>query len=316
MLMRVPATMRRLAVALAVGIVVAALVAAAAAQRADWSRYNDEGMKAYKAGRYREAEDLLEKAIQAAVDTRNVGGAAASMRNLAVLKKSQGRYEAAEAIYKEILELFEKAAGRDHPLVGETLLGLADTYARAGRDLDAQVQLERAVPLMEKGSPPEELAEGLSQLGRLYARTGKLTEASALHTRALAMREKIFGREHPKVADSLGGLAWVEVERGRFAEAEAYARRALALREKALGPNDPDVAEMIFSLANIQSRAGQHAAAAAGYQRALGMIERAYGPDHVLIATILEQYAPALRALNRPADAAVAEARAKLIRDR
>ncbi|CAM9615434.1 unnamed protein product [Chrysoparadoxa australica] len=40
---------------------------------------------------------------------------ASTLHNLAVLLKAQGKYDAAEPLYKSALEVCEKALGADHP---------------------------------------------------------------------------------------------------------------------------------------------------------------------------------------------------------
>jgi tetratricopeptide (TPR) repeat protein len=57
--------------------------------------------------------------------------------------------------------------------------------------------------------------------------------------RALAIREKALGPDHPEVAESLNNLANVYRGRGRFAEAEPLLERALPIREKSLGRGHP-----------------------------------------------------------------------------
>ena len=71
---------------------------------------------------------------------------------------------------------------------------------------------------------------------------GRYAEAEPLYKRALAIREKALGPDHPDVARSLNNLAELYENQGRYAEAEPLYKRALAIREKALGPDHPDVA--------------------------------------------------------------------------
>jgi tetratricopeptide (TPR) repeat protein len=61
-------------------------------------------------------------------------------------------------------------------------------------------------------------------------------EAKALLERALAIREKALGPEHPDVATSLNNLALVHHATGGYEEAKALHERALVINEKALGP--------------------------------------------------------------------------------
>lgn len=84
-----------------------------------------------------------------------------------------------------------------------------------------------------------ELAEATrlnQQVDRLYQQ-GKYDEAIPLAKRALAIREKILGANHPDVATSLSNLAVLYDYQGKYRQAEPLQSRALAIKEKALGAN-------------------------------------------------------------------------------
>ena len=57
--------------------------------------------------------------------------------------------------------------------------------------------------------------------------------------RALIIREKVLGPEHPDTAASLSNLAKLLREQGDFAGARPLLERALSIREKVLGPEHP-----------------------------------------------------------------------------
>lgn len=57
-------------------------------------------------------------------------------------------------------------------------------------------------------------------------------EAEALLKKALAIREKIRGPDHPDVELTLRNLAALYSEQGRTSEAQPLYRRATAIREK------------------------------------------------------------------------------------
>jgi tetratricopeptide (TPR) repeat protein len=57
-----------------------------------------------------------------------------------------------------------------------------------------------------------------------------------LYERALAIREKKVGPEHPNTAWSLATIGLLLLEEGDAAGARSLAERALAISEKALGP--------------------------------------------------------------------------------
>ena len=75
--------------------------------------------------------------------------------------------------------------------------------------------------------------------------------------RALAIRLKALGEEHPDTATSYNNLAETLRAQGKYAEAEAMHRRALAIYLKALGEGHPDTAASYSNLAESSRTAGQ-----------------------------------------------------------
>src|ERR1700733_9551730 len=74
-----------------------------------------------------------------------------------------------------------------------------------------------------------------AQLGKLVVQLygeGKYREAVAPAERALALREKALGPNHPDVANSLNNLAELYRVQGAYARAEPLLARALDIREK------------------------------------------------------------------------------------
>jgi tetratricopeptide (TPR) repeat protein len=69
--------------------------------------------------------------------------------------------------------------------------------------------------------------------------TNRRAEAEPLFRRALAIREKSLGPDHPSVANSLTNLANLLYVSNRRAEAEPLFRRALAICEKSYGADHP-----------------------------------------------------------------------------
>jgi serine/threonine-protein kinase len=75
------------------------------------------------------------------------------------------------------------------------------------------------------------VAIALNNLGVVYESLKKYEEARQMHERALALRQKALGPEHPEVANSLSNLASVLRHQGKLAEAKEKYTRALALHE-------------------------------------------------------------------------------------
>jgi tetratricopeptide (TPR) repeat protein len=124
-------------------------------------------------------------------------------------------------------------------------------------------------------------AEPMTSLASLLRdQGGDLAEARRLYERALAIREKKLGPEHPATARSLNGLARLLQDQGDLAEARRLYERALAIREKELGSEHPDTATSVYNLARLLQDQGDLAEARRLYERALAIWEKALGPEH------------------------------------
>ncbi|MFM8922531.1 MAG: tetratricopeptide repeat protein [Microcystis panniformis] len=84
------------------------------------------------------------------------------------------------------------------------------------------------------------MANSLNNLADLYRAQGKYAEAEPLYLRALAIREKQLGAEHPHVANSLNNLADLYQSQGKYTEAESLYQRAIAICSEKLGENHPN----------------------------------------------------------------------------
>ena len=60
----------------------------------------------------------------------------------------------------------------------------------------------------------------MNNLAELYRAQGKYAEAEPLYKRALGIREKALGPDHPDVATGLNNLAELYRVQGKYAEAE------------------------------------------------------------------------------------------------
>ena len=114
----------------------------------------------------------------------------------------------------------------------------------------------------------------LSEVAALYYNQGQYAKAEPLYQRALEIREKALGPEHPDVATSLNNLAELYRVRGQYAKAEPLYERALAIREKALSSEHPDLAWSLNSLAALYETQGRYAEAQPPYERALAIGKR------------------------------------------
>jgi tetratricopeptide (TPR) repeat protein len=121
-------------------------------------------------------------------------------------------------------------------------------------------------------------------------------QARPLFERALSIREKTLGPEHPLTAMSLDNLASLLRERGDLASARPLCERALTIREKTLGPEHPLTAVSLDNLASLLRERGDLAASKPLCERALAIREKVLGPYHLDTAQSLEHLGLLLRA--------------------
>ena len=70
--------------------------------------------------------------------------------------------------------------------------------------------------------------------------------------RALAIREKQLGAEHPDTATSLNNLAGLYQSQGKYPEAEPLYERALAISEQILGSKHPQTQRIRKNYASVK----------------------------------------------------------------
>jgi len=97
----------------------------------------------------------------------------------------------------------------------------------------------------------------------------KLFYLEPLCKRALEIREKCFGIDHPDVGKQLNNLALLCLNQGKYDKVEEYYKRAIDIYTKHYGPNDPNVAKTKNNLASAYLREGKYKLAAQLYQEVL-----------------------------------------------
>ncbi|PWA25546.1 hypothetical protein CCH79_00019885 [Gambusia affinis] len=219
-----------------------------------------------------------------------------TLHNLVIQYASQGRYEVAVPLCKQVrpaarrlllfltkaaaelmmspqqaLEDLEKSSGHTHPDVATMLNILALVYRDQNKYKEAANLLNDALAIREKtlGMDHPAVAATLNNLAVLYGKRGKYKEAEPLCKRALEIREKVLGTDHPDVAKQLNNLALLCQNQGKYQEVEQYYERALHIYQSKLGPDDANVAKTKNNLASCYLKQGKYRQAEALYKEIL-----------------------------------------------
>jgi esterase/lipase superfamily enzyme len=143
----------------------------------------------------------------------------------------------------------------------------------------------------------------LNNLAELYRSQGRYSEAEGLFERALSIREKALGPNHPHVGISLNNLARLYQSMDRYAEAEPLYRRGLAILEKEFGPDHPDLALVIGNLGAYLKSEGRLDEAEPLLRRALDAGQKVLGSKHPRVVGATIQLAELRGLQGRTADA-------------
>lgn len=162
---------------------------------------------------------------------------------------------------------------------------------------------------------PLTLAALLDRVGLYLFGRGELGAARACCERALGVRERAQGPEHPDTAEALGRLANVLKEQGLLDAAAPLLGRALAVRERVLGQDHLVTALGYHDMAELLHARGDVATARQLNVRALSVREKRLGPDHTETAHSLHNQAWILLDDGEPAAARSLLERALAIRE-
>jgi len=208
-----------------------------------------------------------------------------------------GRFEAAETIYRERIEM----AASD-PVRARALAGLARTLSQTGRPgeavelLDQSIELTRADPAVE----PWRLAQRLNDAGSARFRLGQYDQATAMLEEALDVRRTLDGDApenagSPATATLLNNLGLMHYLGGFPDRARPALVEALDLRRSLLADDHPDLAQTLTNLGLLEKDYGDIETAVTMLGEALEVRQAALESDHYRVGQAMLNLAIALR---------------------
>ena len=202
-----------------------------------------------------------------------------------------------EAEARAVLNFFQSkvlAAGRPEGQEG----GLGkDVTLRAAVDA-----AERGIGESFAGQPAAE-ASVRDTLGQTYYYLGMSDPAIRQYERALSLRRKASGPDHPDTLGSMNNLAMAFVDTSRLADAIPLFEEALKKGRAALGPDDSQTLVTMGNLARAYVDAGRITDGLPLLEETFKRLEAKLGPDDMLTLTALNNLANAYRTADRLTDA-------------
>jgi len=192
--------------------------------------------------------------------------------------------------YAEAMRMYKKAVAleEDKP---EYLLAAGKMARKLAEFKQAQEWLEHLLEIREAEGDSAELGDALHELALLHKDLGQYAAAEPLYLRAVAVKEKALGEDHPDVAEVLNGLAGLYRRDGKYAKAEPLYMRALVVKEQTFGKEHLSVAETLNDLGVFFSEQNCLAEAEPLYLRALEIREKHLGKEHLDVTGSLSNLA-------------------------
>lgn len=162
----------------------------------------------------------------------------------------EGKVDEALPIAKRVLQIRERALGKDHQLVIEALINLAE----------------------------------LSLAQKSYR------ASLAFYERVLKSNEKLAGLDDPGNTVLLDKMAYLCYMSGDFRGAENYYKRSLSINEKISGGESDQVAQSAYNLAEFYRFTNNYQKAEPFYQRALGISDKTAARDDAKLLRTVDRY--------------------------
>ncbi|MEM7531031.1 MAG: tetratricopeptide repeat protein [Chloroflexota bacterium] len=126
-----------------------------------------------------------------------------------------------------------------------------------------------------------------NELGHHLQMIGVYEEAKAYYEQALAILQKVLGKNHPDTATTLNNLGLLLSNVGEYEDSKAYHEQALTIRISMLSENHPDIAISLNNIGLLMYNMGEYEGAKSYYKQALVIRRQVLGENHPDIAQSL-----------------------------
>ena len=123
-------------------------------------------------------------------------------------------------------------------------------------------------------------AEKYATQAAQYYQQGNYAQALEFYNKALAIRLKVLGENHPDTATSYNNIGIVYDSQGNYAKALEYHNKALEIRLNVLGENHHYTATSYNNFGAVYDNQGNYAKALEFYNKALAIRLKVLGENH------------------------------------
>jgi tetratricopeptide (TPR) repeat protein len=210
---------------------------------------------------------------------------------LATVERVKDRLGSAEVLYRSALELADGGTWPSPADLVDLICGLGAVYQLSSRFTEAEGLYRGALAMLgeERGGPaavwPAVVWHGIAELDLVRCR---FASGEPYARRALDLRERQLGPNHPMVANDRVTLASLLSRLGKLDIAEKLFRRAISTFERVLPTYHYDLAVACADFGMLMAAKGNMAAAGRLTQRALDIKTKILGRNHPEVAHAIE----------------------------
>ncbi|MBK7403339.1 MAG: tetratricopeptide repeat protein [Phycisphaerales bacterium] len=222
--------------------------------------------------RLEEAEaQLLEAQRIYSTGDRSLDSRARLLRNLGLLRESQGRLEEAEVLYGQAQSTFTEAFGPDHAITAGEWYYLAHLLRTEGRSEEAAALLTRSLPVVRARFPATNptLVWQLLELGHALGQLGRAPEALALLDEAAGAIPQSKSPGSPALGPMLAELGAAYADAGGDEQALASLLAAREVGKHAGAEQSPAGWGLLALVYHRLGRDAEAAEAAAGFAESM-----------------------------------------------
>ncbi|MEO8063245.1 MAG: tetratricopeptide repeat protein [Pseudomonadota bacterium] len=257
-------------------------------------------------GEYESAETQFKRALDAQ-RLQSPQGSRALVQTLSRIGHAQefdGRFEDAAATVHEMNVLVDRYPFTTTEDLADHLDQQGRILTRLGRSTEAEAYLERALRVLQQGSPSDaSLSTKYTNLGMAKAELGKNDEALAMFTKSVEAARRAFGPNDPLLAEKLSPYASMLELVGRWDDAGRTYLEAIAIRRKVLGPEHPEYAWTLNNYADHLVRRQRYAEAVPLAQEVLALRGKTLPDTNVMVSSAMTVLGRALGPLGQTEEA-------------
>jgi len=247
------------------------------------------GLLTLSLGQVRDADSLLELALdlRRGLHGEDHPDVAVSIQHLGRVRRVQGRYAEAEALYRQALATFARTGGREQAVYADALSDLAFLLPYLSRVAEAESVYRETLAIRRRVLPPDDPAvpEAVMRVAATLRSMGNFAAAESAAREGLRLRRRALGRTHHLVGHTLINIADIIVrDSTRWAEAESLYVVGVNLQRRALGDRFLGLVHGMGNRAALLRRQRRYAEAESLLQAVVALREETLGKSHISVA--------------------------------